>query len=244
MIWPRGRLGAREGSVSATRIAEGVLVLVAMSGTAHGFDGNARSPWAMIRICPPGYEESSLWPRQLGPVCVPKSADKAETGGATAAKARSAQDLINAAGRGDAAPVQALIANGADVNAKDSSGLTALMWASQNGRLDVVQALIAKGADVNAKDSGGLTALMSASTYGHLDVVQALLDKGADVNAKRSYGETALMMASQNGHLDVVQALLAKGADANAKTNAGATALMVTSDARIRAVLTGAGARP
>ena len=143
VIRPRGRLGAREGSVSATRIAPGVLMLVAMSGTAHGFDGSARSPWAIIRICPPGYEESSLWPPQLGRRCAPKSADKAETGGATAAVHGSAEDLISAALRGDAAAVQALLAKGADVNAKDDSGLTALM-ATTNAKVRAV--LVGAGA--------------------------------------------------------------------------------------------------
>ena len=130
--------------MSATRIAAGALALVvAVSGTAHGFDGSARSPWAMIRICPPGYEKSSLWPPQLGPVCVPKSADKAETGGATAAMHGSAEDLFNAAVRGAAAAVKALVDGGADVNAKDSSGLTALI-VTRNAKIRAV--LVGAGA--------------------------------------------------------------------------------------------------
>ena len=38
------------------------------------------------------------------------------------------------------------------------SGLTALILASQNGRLEVVKALVAAGADVNAKDNVGVRA--------------------------------------------------------------------------------------
>jgi len=120
----------------------------------------------------------------------------------------------------------------------------------------VVQALLAKGADVNDKDSNGETALMWASRFGHLGVVQVLLAKGADVNAKMGNGRTALMVASSNAfdwiyhlehldqRLDVVQALLAKGADVNAKGNNGLTALIATTNAKIRAVLVEAGARP
>ena len=115
------------------------------------------------------------------------------------------------------------------------------MTASQNGHLDVVRALIAKGADVNAKNDG-LTALLLASQAGHDDVVQALLDGGADVNAG-GLG-TALMWASAGGHIHVVQSLIAKGADVNAKDDSGLTGLMVTRDAKIKAVLVGAGAKP
>ena len=86
-----------------------------------------------------------------------------------------------------------------------------------------------------------LTALLLASQLGRVDIVRALLDGGADVNAKRNDGLTALMTASQSGLVDFVQALIAKGADVNAKDNNDLTALMVTRNAKIRAVLVGAG---
>ena len=117
---------------------------------------------------------------------------------------------------GDAAAVQALLANGAEVNAKDNNGASALILASRNGHRDVVQALLANGAEVNAKDNDGATALILASRNGHRDVVQALLANGADVNAKDNNGATALILASRNGHHDVV-ALFVKGAEVNAK---------------------------
>jgi ankyrin repeat protein len=116
--------------------------------------------------------------------------------------------------------VQALLAKGADVNAKATDGSTPLMFAalghddaiaqllpsspsSKDDRLDIVQALLAKGAEVDAKQEHGMTALMAAPFKGHLDVVQALLAKGADVNAKASDGTTALDAAAQGGHADI-----------------------------------------
>ena len=95
---------------------------------------------------------------------------------ATAAMAGPAEDLISAALRGDAAAVQALLAKGADVNAKTRGGGTALFAASQNGHLDVVQALLANGADVNIKDSNGRTALDAAER--HADVRALLMQAG------------------------------------------------------------------
>jgi thioredoxin-like negative regulator of GroEL len=135
-------------------------------------------------------------------------------------------DLIEAAKNGDTAQVKALLDKGADVNARDKDGLTALMWAAAGGRTDIVKALLDKGADVNAKTSYGYTALMWAAAGGHTDIVKALLDKGADVNAKDSDGYTALMWAAARGHTDIVKALLDKGADVNAKDEDGTTALM------------------
>ena len=128
--------------------------------------------------------------------------------------ASDAEDLINAAGNGDISTVQALLAKGAGVNAKDNNGMTALMHASELGRLEVVQALLAKGADVDAKDDYGRTVLIVAvgSTYAHLDVVQALLAKGAAVNEKDKDGRTALSLAKTNRHSEIAQLLIKAGA--------------------------------
>ena len=134
--------------------------------------------------------------------------------------------------------VEALLAGGADVNAKNSSdGATALTTASLRGHAGVVQALLANGAGVNAKDREGSTALTLASQYGHPDVVKALFAaKEIEINAKDDHGDSALTLASRYGHLDthasryghleIVEALLDKGADVNSRANNGATPLM------------------
>ncbi|MFX0200286.1 MAG: ankyrin repeat domain-containing protein, partial [Candidatus Hodarchaeota archaeon] len=86
---------------------------------------------------------------------------------------RRPSPLMEAASKGDTEKVHALLAKGADVNAKDNDGLTALMRAALQGHTDTVHALLAKGADVNAKDNDGLTALMRAALQGHTDTVHA-----------------------------------------------------------------------
>ena len=134
---------------------------------------------------------------------------------------KSKPPLFDAVSRGDAATVQKLIDNGANVNAQfnaseenvDIAGsITVLMWASI-GHLDVVQLLLDHGADVNAKANNGATALMLASATGNRDVVRVLLAKGADVNAKDNNGATALMKAYYNGHKEVVELLIKAGAN-------------------------------
>lgn len=116
------------------------------------------------------------------------------------------QALLEAAKRGDLKLVQDLIKKGADVNARDHSGATALhkaAWA-KNGT-DVVKCLLDNGVDVNAKDSSGRTALLEAIsgwnyTGQSLGLLELLLDRGANVNAKTLTGKTPLMEAAAGDH--------------------------------------------
>ncbi|UCF81439.1 MAG: ankyrin repeat domain-containing protein, partial [Acidobacteriota bacterium] len=103
-------------------------------------------------------------------------------------------DLIEAAEAGDTAKVEQLIEQGADVNAEDKYGITALMFAAKNGQTEIVKALVDAGADVEAKDKYGVTALMAAASGSHTETVKVLIDAGADANIKSPalYGITAL----------------------------------------------------
>ncbi|MBM3227232.1 MAG: hypothetical protein FJZ47_25985, partial [Candidatus Tectomicrobia bacterium] len=136
--------------------------------------------------------------------------------------------LIKAVSKGDTPAARALLAKGADVQARDSNGRTALMYAAENGDPTTVQALLTHGADVNARDAQGWTALMYAAENGDLTTVQTLLVQKAHVNAKsEGTGWTALMSAAARGHFPVTQALLAQGAEANAREKDGQTALIM-----------------
>jgi len=121
----------------------------------------------------------------------------------------------------------ALLDAGAEVDARDKAGETALLMASER-QLDVVNLLLARGAKVNAKDKAGWTPLMQASYNapytGNPAIVEALLDRGADLNARGSLGETALMLACER-HLNVVKLLVDRGADLNAEDIQWHTAL-------------------
>jgi hypothetical protein len=54
--------------------------------------------------------------------------------------------------------IAALIKNGADVNATDKNGTTALMWAAKANHLETIITLIDNGADVDSRDVNGKTA--------------------------------------------------------------------------------------
>ena len=75
--------------------------------------------------------------------------------------------------------VKALLAQGADINARENDGGTALIVATWLGHTDTVQVLLAQGADVDAKDNRGGTALMAAKREGHKEIVRILKEAGA-----------------------------------------------------------------
>jgi Ankyrin repeats (3 copies) len=117
--------------------------------------------------------------------------------------------------------VEVLLANGADVTAKDSTGLTPLHMvvvngirprhrADDQGPKDVMEALLANGADVNAKDSTGLTPLHMAERK---DLVELLLVHNANVDAQDNDGQTPLFAAAEKGADAAVELLLAHKAD-------------------------------
>jgi len=135
--------------------------------------------------------------------------------------------LIEAGEKGETSKIEALLAAGAEVDARDVMGVTALMHASAEGHTQSVEALLDAGADVDAHANDGLTALMVVAR-GNTEIVRALLDAGADVNAKAEQGVTPLMVAVAMGNPEIVRALLEAGADVEAKADSGVTALILT----------------
>ncbi|GAX86287.1 hypothetical protein CEUSTIGMA_g13699.t1 [Chlamydomonas eustigma] len=137
--------------------------------------------------------------------------------------------LLAAAKAGNLIEVKDLLDKGADKEAKDKNGSTALHGAAENGHKDVVALLIEKGADKEAKNDSGLTALHWAALNGHKDVVALLIEKGANKEADAlsffGNGCTALHGAAANGRKDVVALLIEKGANMEAKDKDEQTAL-------------------
>jgi ankyrin repeat protein len=111
---------------------------------------------------------------------------------------------------------------GAEVDAPDAAGLTALALAAQAGDDAALSVLLRGGADVDATSRHGQTPLMIA---GSADAVNALCGAGADTDAADPTGQTPLIAAARRGNVDVLIALLGQGADADAATVTGVTPL-------------------
>ena len=88
--------------------------------------------------------------------------------------------MIQSAGAGDVAALTALLASGAQLEAKDDEhGGTALIHAATYNHVDAINLLLDRGAQLEAKNNNGTTALGQAAFSGAVDAVKLLLDRGA-----------------------------------------------------------------
>ena len=123
--------------------------------------------------------------------------------------------LMQAAFYLDATQLDIFLKNGADPNATNRAGATALMKAASDR--DKVRTLLNHGAKPNVQSAAGNTALIIACrNHGAVEVVNELLAHGADVHASTPAGINALVAATESGDEDVMRVLLARGANANA----------------------------
>ena len=136
--------------------------------------------------------------------------------------------VADAAMAKDDARLRQLLKGGADANAAQGDGMTALHWAAMHGDGAMTDMLLLAGANARATTRiGGFTPLHLASQGGRAGAVVPLIKGGAVVDARTATGATALMLAAASGNADVVRAVLDGGADVNSVEAAhGQSALM------------------
>lgn len=137
--------------------------------------------------------------------------------------------------------VKALLARGADINARTGySGETAIHLAvtpyrvvegqTATEREATVRALLDAGADVHSKTKAGGTLLCTAAYHLSPDIVGKILDKARDIEERDGRGQTPLWCAAGSPVFDRtgnVRLLLARGADVNARDNHGKSVLAI-----------------
>lgn len=152
------------------------------------------------------------------------------------------------------AVVPLLLEKGPNLDIKDKSGQTPLLWAARKRHKVIVQLLLENGACINTIDNLGWTPLslavgkrLSSTTEGRISrairirrsrhrmrvtgredqdaVVCLLLEQGTRVDAKDMSGRTPLSWAAEKGHEAAIQHLVKNGASINADDHLGQTPL-------------------
>ena len=147
--------------------------------------------------------------------------------------------LYEAARKGDAAEVRALLDRGAEVDARFRYGATALFKAAERGHTEVVKLLLERGADATVKDTFySATALTWALDKKHVEVVRLLLDKDAG-------GVDAVLMAgAREGNADLLRVALDKGGTKPETLTSALVAATESGKADLAEMLRKAGAKP
>jgi ankyrin repeat protein len=113
-------------------------------------------------------------------------------------------------------------------------GMSPLLYAARDGRLDSAKLFVSAKADVNQTEANGITPLLMAITNDHADVARFLIDNGAAVNTADWWGRTPLGAAveirnrdmgrggehdiDRGAALELARTLIEHGADVNART--------------------------
>jgi hypothetical protein len=116
--------------------------------------------------------------------------------------------LMHSAEFADLESMKKLIRSGADANAEDQNGSTALGYVLRSSGYRAQEAarlLLGAGADANKAEKNGNTVLMKAAQSGQIEIVRILLTAGADPNSKNQSGETAAVIAINNGYPGIAE---------------------------------------
>lgn len=127
--------------------------------------------------------------------------------------------------KGHEVTMEVLISRGAEMNAQDDDGWTALMHCADDSWAKGVKLLLDAGADHSLSNTCGQTALFLVSNE---ECLRYLLDKKVDINAVDTASKTPLMYFTKNGWSEGVKTLLLAGANVNAQDTNGATPLFYT----------------
>ena len=145
----------------------------------------------------------------------------------SAAQIERYQGLLKAAHDGDSDTARRLIAEGADLEATDEHGRTAVHIAAFASRVAMIGLLAQAGADMNTLENDAYDAVTIAAVAKDLGTLKAALTAGnSAANITSRYDGTALIAAAHLGHHEVVRVLIEAGAPLDHVNNLGWTALI------------------
>ncbi|MDU8942346.1 ankyrin repeat domain-containing protein [Ovoidimarina sediminis] len=137
------------------------------------------------------------------------------------------EGLHAAAAAGDAAAIRQLVAEGAELEARDRRGRTAVHVAAFASEAEALRALAEAGADMNALEGQAYDAVTITAVADDPEIMSLAIALGNDPGLVTSpYDGTALIAAAHLGHAEVVRRLIAAGAPLDHVNNLGWTALI------------------
>ncbi|KAK1272576.1 hypothetical protein QJS04_geneDACA013262 [Acorus gramineus] len=129
---------------------------------------------------------------------------------------------------GQIALMDELLGLGADIDAADKDGYTALHRAVIGKKEAVISHLLRKGANPHVRDRDGATPLHSAVQVGAMQTVKLLIKYKVDVNIADDEGWTPLHVAIQSRNRDIAKVLLVNSADKTRRNKDGKTPLDIS----------------
>ncbi|XP_010739556.3 ankyrin repeat and EF-hand domain-containing protein 1 [Larimichthys crocea] len=124
-----------------------------------------------------------------------------------------------------------MLAAGADPNATNQTGVTALMEAAKAGSLLLVKSILKKGGNPNALDQKRLTAVHYAAMGGFLEVIQVLSAYSADMGVISLEECTPLHYAAATGNANCCRFLSQRGCNPKLKNQEGLLPRQIAKDA-------------
>jgi hypothetical protein len=135
-------------------------------------------------------------------------------------------DLLKAAAAGRTDETAALIAAGADLEARDAQGRTPLLLAVAGDHVAIAKALLAAGASPDAQAANRDTPWLLAGAAGRTEIVAAMLPLKPDLTIRNRYGGNALIPACERAHVETVKLLLTSGIELDHVNDLGWTCLL------------------
>jgi ankyrin repeat protein len=123
------------------------------------------------------------------------------------------EDLINALNGKRYLMIRNLLSQGANIEEKDSQGLSPLSLMAKNGNSDMVKLLLQFGANINSIDNRGYTALHYAVDKGFFNIAELLILNGAETNSISNADETPVYISLKNNDIKMTELLIQNGGE-------------------------------
>lgn len=116
--------------------------------------------------------------------------------------------LFAAVAAGDISTVESLLAQGANINARDKGKQTPILVAAQNKQYDMIRYLASKGADINAQCNKNFNPFIHGCITNDPELVRLMVSLGTDLTRLTRFGGNGLTPAAEKGHEEIVKFLL------------------------------------